>query len=298
MTEQKFKAGFVVLAGLPNVGKSTLLNALTGGKLSIVTAKPQTTRQNILAIRETRGCQAILVDTPGFLAPMYKLQGTMLEEMRRALKNDADMVCFVTEPRLPEPKEEELLKSIEASSLPVIVVINKVDKAKPEEVEKIAAYYQQRLTPAAIARTCAMRCEGIKEVFSAVEKLLPEHERYFPQGEWTNRTERFYVAEMIREKIFLLYKKEIPYSCAVEIETFAEKEGAPDYIRAVIHVERDSQKPILIGSGGKAIKLLRECAQREIEKFTRRKNRLELFVKVSPDWRNNPRVLKELGYIE
>ena len=303
MTTQtnNFHSGFAVLAGLPNAGKSTLLNALAGGLLSPVTDKPQTTRQNILAIIEGENFQVVFVDTPGFLHPRYKLQQTMAACVDRAVGEDADLVLLLVDASAPDlPAHKDLLEKISHVFCPVYLVLTKTDLVR--EPSAVAALEQdlKKALPA-IAKTfkvCAPRAEGVEALKQAVVAAMPQGPAYFPPGQWTDRWERFYAAEFIREQIFKLYKKEIPYSTQVEVEKFTEDLGDKNYIRAVIHVERESQKPILIGKGGAAIAQLRKCAQARIEQFLGRPYRLELQVTVSPDWRNNADLLEKFGYLE
>ena len=303
MTTQtnNFHSGFAVLAGLPNAGKSTLLNALAGGLLSPVTDKPQTTRQNILAIIEGENFQVVFVDTPGFLHPRYKLQQTMAACVDRAVGEDADLVLLLVDASAPDlPAHKDLLEKISHVFCPVYLVLTKTDLVR--EPSAVAALEQEmkKVLPA-IAKTfkvCAPRAEGVEALKQAVVGAMPQGPAYFPPGQWTDRWERFYAAEFIREQIFKLYKKEIPYSTQVEVEKFTEDLGDKNYIRAVIHVERESQKPILIGKGGAAIARLRQCAQARIEQFLGRPYRLELQVTVSPDWRNNADLLEKFGYLE
>lgn len=296
-----FRAGFVVLAGLPNVGKSTLMNRLVGNKLSIVSPKPQTTRSNILAVADGKDYQAVFLDTPGILTPEYELQKSMLASVRKATREDADVLCLITEPRPPLEKESALFGPCLARSRDaggtVILVINKMDmlgekSPGPSIAEDSYSKLLGRLNRS--FRISALNGEGVGDLRSYIIESLPEHPPYYPPGQWTDRCERFYVAELIREQIFNLYSQEIPYFTAVEIETFSEGLGQKDSILAVLHVDRSSQKPILIGKGGRNIKILREKSQVEIEKLTGRKVRLELWVKVTRDWRNDPRFVKML----
>lgn len=300
-SENNFHSGFAVLAGLPNAGKSTLLNALAGGLLSAVTDKPQTTRQNILAITEGDNYQIIFVDTPGFLRPRYKLQQTMASCVERAVGEDADLILLLIDACAPDlPAHTELFKKIEATFCPVYLVLTKTDLVKDKSaLSALEAQVKQALPRIEkVFQVCAPRAKGIEELKTAVAAAMPQSPAYFPPGQWTDRWERFYAAEFIREQIFKLYQKEIPYSTQVEIEKFTEDLGAKNFIRAIIHVERESQKPILIGKGGAAIAKLRERAQKRIQEFLGRPYRLELQVVVSPDWRNNTEMLEKFGYIE
>lgn len=299
--EENFRSGFAVLSGLPNAGKSTLLNALAGGLLSAVTDKPQTTRQNILAIIDGENSQVVFVDTPGFLRPRYKLQQTMAACVDRAVGEDADLVLLLVDASAPDlPAHKELFEKISGVFCPVYLVLTKTDLLKDASAADALEAEIKKALPR-ISRTfrvCAPRARGVEELKNAVSQAMPPSPPYFPPGQWTDRWERFYAAEFIREQIFKLYQKEIPYSTQVEIEKFTEDLGAKNYIRAVIHVERESQKPILIGKGGSSIAKLRERAQKRIEQFLGRPYRLELQVVVSPDWRNNAALLEKFGYIE
>ena len=298
MAEKHFKSGFAVLAGLPNAGKSTLLNKLAGGLLSPVTSKPQTTRQNILAISEEDNYQVVFVDTPGFLQPRYKLQQTMVNAVDRAVGEEADLVVFMLDASAPYNLNAGLVEKLKKVFCPIFLVINKTDlvpdAARLKELEDAA---RKDLPVSRAFCISAAQGKGVDELKQAVIEAMPVSPAYFPPGQWTDRWERFYAAEFIREQIFLLYKKEIPYSTYVEVEKFTEDLGDKNYIRAIIHVERESQKPIIIGKGGAAIAQLRKSAQKRIEEFLGRKYRLELTVTVTPDWRNNTQMLERFGYI-
>lgn len=298
MAEKHFKSGFAVLAGLPNAGKSTLLNKLAGGLLSPVTSKPQTTRQNILAISEGDNYQVVFVDTPGFLQPRYKLQQTMVNAVDRAVGEEADLVVFMLDAAAPYDLNAGLVEKLKQVFCPIFLVINKTDlvqdAARLKELEDAA---RKDLPVSRAFCISAAQGKGVDELKQAIIEAMPVSPAYFPPGQWTDRWERFYAAEFIREQIFLLYKKEIPYSTYVEVEKFTEDLGDKNYIRAIIHVERESQKPIIIGKGGAAIAQLRKNAQKRIEEFLGRKYRLELTVTVTPDWRNNTQMLERFGYI-
>ena len=298
MDDKNFKSGFAVLAGLPNAGKSTLLNKLAGGLLSPVTSKPQTTRQNILAISEEDNYQVVFVDTPGFLQPRYKLQQTMVNAVDRAVGEEADLVVFMLDAAAPYDLNAGLVEKLKQVFCPIFLVINKTDlvpdAARLKELEDAA---RKDLPVSRAFCISAAQGKGVDELKQAIIEAMPVSPAYFPPGQWTDRWERFYAAEFIREQIFLLYKKEIPYSTYVEVEKFTEDLGDKNYIRAIIHVERESQKPIIIGKGGAAIAQLRKSAQKRIEEFLGRKYRLELTVTVTPDWRNNTQMLERFGYI-
>ena len=294
-----FKSGFAVLAGLPNAGKSTLLNQVAGGLLSAVTHKPQTTRQNILAIAEGENYQAVFVDTPGFLTPKYKLQQTMADCVDRAVQEEADVVLFLLDATANYADNAKLVAKLKKAFCPILLVLNKIDLVKDQSVLKSLEEQVKKELP--IKQTfciSAAKGTGIDALKQAVVAALPVSPAYFPAGQWTDRWERFYAAEFIREQIFLLYQQEIPYSTYVEVEKFTENLGDKNFIRANIHVERESQKPIIIGKGGSMIKQLRERSQKRVEEFLGRKYRVELNVVVSPDWRNNKAMLEQFGYID
>ncbi|MBR2082966.1 MAG: GTPase Era [Elusimicrobiaceae bacterium] len=299
MDEKHFKSGFAVLAGLPNAGKSTLLNQVAGGLLSAVTHKPQTTRQNILAIAEGKNYQVVFVDTPGFLTPKYKLQQTMADCVDRAVQEEADVVLFMLDATADYAANAKLVAKLKKVFCPIFLVLNKIDLVKDKSVLKILEEQVKKELPVKqVFAVCAAKGTGLEALKNAVVNVLPTSPAYFPEGQWTDRWERFYVAEFIREQIFLLYQQEIPYSTYVEVEKFTEDLGPKNFIRANIHVERESQKPIIIGKGGSMIKKLRERSQKRIEEFLGRKYRVELNVVVSPDWRNNTSLLERFGYID
>lgn len=299
MTENTNKqAGFIAITGLPNVGKSSLLNFLAGGKLSIISSKPQTTRQNISAIVQEGAAQAVFVDTPGFLNPEYGLQRTMVRNVRQACDDDADLILFVTEPRPITPEEFKLAELVARCGHPVYLAVNKTDTISNKKfAEEAAAALKEKMPVKDTFFVSAKTGAGLKNLRHALLAALPAHEHYFPDGQWTDRWERFYVAEFIREQIFHLFSEEVPYSCAVEIEQFHERKNAPDLIRAVIHVERDTQKGIIVGKGGSMIKQLRENSKPEIEKFLGREVFLELFVKHTAEWRNRRETLEKFDYL-
>ena len=298
MDEHNFKSGFAVLAGLPNAGKSTLLNQLAGGLLSAVTHKPQTTRQNILAIAEGDNYQIVFVDTPGFLKAQYKLQQTMAACVDRAVGEDADVVLFLVDAAADYTANAALVEKLKSVYCPIFLVLNKTDLIKDSTaLDALEARTKKDLKIAKTFRISAVKAVGVEKLKQAVAEVLPPSPPYFPPGQWTDRWERFYAAEFIREQIFLLYQKEIPYSTYVEIEKFTENLGPKNFIRANIHVERESQKPILIGKKGTAIAELRKRSQKRVEEFLGRPCRVELNVVVSPDWRNNSQLLEKFGYI-
>lgn len=294
------KAGYVSLIGKPNVGKSTLLNAMIGTKLSIATSKPQTTRKKVLGILSTDDYQIIFLDTPGILNPEYLLQERMLDVVHHSVK-DADVVLFIidikNDPTGYKTFEDEKVKEIlSEATQKKILVINKIDEAKEHEVENLINDYQKKNIFDKIIATSATMGINIKNLIDEIVELLPEHPKYYPEDQLSDENERFFVSEIIREKVFELYRDEIPYSTEVEIEEFKERENRKDYIRANIIVERETQKPIIIGEKGVAIKRLGKIAREEIERFLEREVFLELFVKVREKWRSNPNFLNRFGY--
>lgn len=295
--ENNFKSGFVVLAGLPNAGKSTLLNAYAGGVLSAVTHKPQTTRQNIMAISDGEDYQITFIDTPGFLTPKYKLQNIMSGALEQAVNEDGDAACLIYDPEQSFAAHENLIRKLAKVTYPVILVFNKTDLVKRADLVNAEAKVKELLDVRSVHYISALKAMGLEELKKDIISALPFSPPYFEKGQWTDRWERFYAAEFVREQIFILYDKEIPYSTQVTIEKFTEDLGDKNYIRAIIHVERESQKPIIIGKGGTAIAKLRQKAQARINDFLGRKYRLELEVRVSPNWRSDSKKLREFGYI-
>ena len=289
------RAGFVSIIGKPNVGKSTLMNALVGERLSIVTSKAQTTRHRILGILNGEDFQLIYSDTPGIIQPKYELHNAMMSFVYSSLE-DADVVLFVTdiyEKHDEEPVVERLRKMVDT---PIILLVNKIDQADQAEVEAKLAYWREQLPNAAeVLPISALNHFGTDGVLALVLERLPIHPEYYPKDELTDKPERFFAAEMVREKIFKLYKKEIPYSCEVVVEEFKEEETIIR-IRGVIYVERNSQKGIVIGQGGEALKKVGTWAREEMEKFFQKKVFLELFVKVNENWRTDPKALSRFGY--
>lgn len=289
------KAGFVNIIGNPNVGKSTLMNNLVGEKLSIVTAKAQTTRHRIMGIVNGEDFQVVYSDTPGILKPNYKLQQSMMEFVMTAL-SDADLLIYVTDVVETVDKNPEIMAMLSQSSTPIIALINKIDLSTQEEVFKLMEKIKQLLPSAEIIPVSALKGFNLDKLVDQIRERLPENPPFFPKDELTDRTMRFFVSEIIREKIFMNYQKEIPYSTEVEIEEYKELENI-DHIRAVIHVLRDSQKGIIIGHQGKSIKKVGTQARKDIEAFTGKKAFLEIFVKVSDDWRDKPERLRQFGYL-
>lgn len=287
------KSGFVNIIGNPNVGKSTLMNALVGERLSIITSKAQTTRKRVMGIVNGDDFQMIYTDTPGIVNPANKLHEQMMGFIGTALQ-DADLFLLVTE--VGESfKNRHVLQRVVDSDIPVILVINKIDLSDQATIQERIAYWQAEIPRAIVIPCSATEGFNVGKIFDTVLQLLPEHAPYFPQDELTDRTMRFFVSEIVREKILLYYQKEIPYSCEVAVESYEEKEGI-DNISCLIFVERDSQKAILIGHQGKAIKKLGTEARRDIEEFTGKRCFLSLHVKVLKDWRNSDRALKSFGY--
>lgn len=287
------KAGFVNIIGNPNVGKSTLMNALVGENLSIITYKAQTTRHRIMGIANGDDFQIIYSDTPGIVNPHYKLHEQMMTFVSSALQ-DADIFLLVTEVG-ESLKNEKTLEYIINSKTPVILVINKIDLSNQQVIKEKIDYWQDIIPRATIIPACATEKFNLDKIFEAIINLLPENPPYFPKDELTDKSMRFFASEIIREKILLHYNKEIPYSTEVAIDEYKEGKDI-DKISAIIFVERDSQKGIILGQGGKMIKKLGIEARKDIEAFTGRKCYLQLFVKVRVNWRNNLKDLKYFGY--
>lgn len=291
------KAGFVSIIGKPNVGKSTLMNALVGEKLSIITPKAQTTRHRILGIVNEESYQIVFSDTPGIIKPLYGLQDSMMSSVKGAL-TDADLILFVTDIN-EQHDENDVLEKIINTIIPMIVLINKIDNATQEQVDEKVAYWQEQLKPKHIFAISALHQYNLEGIMATVLDYLPEHAPYYDKEDLTDRSQRFFVSEIIREKIFFNYKKEIPYSTEVIVTAFKEEQskGGPMVrITAEIVVERDSQKNILIGTGGTMLKKVGMEARKDIEKFLDQKVFLETFVKVIPDWRSKKNYLKNFGY--
>lgn len=298
MTENKsFKSGFVNIIGNPNVGKSTLMNALVGERLSIITSKAQTTRHRIMGIVGGDDFQIVYSDTPGILRPNYKLQESMMGFVRGALK-DADVILYVTDTvEKGDDASEEIIEKIKLSAIPTIVVINKIDLSNQGQLESLVELWHQRLPEAKIVPVSALGGFNVGGVFDTIMTLLPEGMPYYEEGTLTDRPMRFFASEIIREKIFLNYEKEIPYSVEIVIDEYRE-EPTIDRIMATIYVARDSQKGIIIGHKGEMLKKVGTSARIELEKFIGKKVFLQLHVKVDEGWRNSSRQLKRFGYIE
>lgn len=289
-----FKSGFVNIVGNPNVGKSTLMNIMVGEKISIITAKSQTTRHRIMGVVTTDDYQIVYSDTPGVLKPVYKLQESMLRYSQSALE-DADVILYITDVLETKTKNRFFLDMINRINTPIILLINKIDLTDQAKAEEIAQEWQKLIPMAEIHPISALHKFNTEKLLERIVELLPENPPYFEKDRLTDKPERFFVSEIIREKILTRYSKEIPYSVQVEIESFKEE---TDIIRigCVIYVIRDSQKGIIIGQGGKALKSVGTEARKSLEAFFGKKIFLEIFVKVSKDWRNNTGRLKNFGY--
>ena len=297
MTTEKnrhHRAGFVNIIGNPNVGKSTLMNALVGEKLSIVTAKAQTTRHRIMGIVNGEDYQIVYSDTPGILKPNYRLQQSMMNFVETAI-GDADIILYVTDTVEKGDKNDEYIAKLKKIQCPVVLVINKIDISTQEQVLELMGWWKEQLPDAIIFPASAQEKFNLDNIFDAIVANLPEAPAWFDKDVFTDKNLRFFASEIVREKIFLNYKEEIPYSCEVAVEEF--KEGAERYdISAVIYVMRDSQKGIIIGKGGKSLKTVGTQARIEMEDFFQKKVFLSLFVKVDPDWRESKKELRKFGY--
>ena len=291
-----FRAGYVAVIGLPNVGKSTLLNHLLKQKISIVTAKPQTTRKNVLGILNGNAHQIVFLDTPGILDPQYNLQKVMMRSVKSAIK-DADIIVYmmdILDTRLKPAAVKAQLAGV--SARPVILAINKIDKVDKQNILPFIQKYRDIHAFKSIIPISAEQDDGLDQLVADMVGSLPFSPPYYPTDYISDQQERFFVAEIIREKIFSLYSKEVPYATHVDIEEFSESEDRKDLIRAVIYVERKTQKSILIGKKGQSLKQVGASARIDIERFLGRPVFLSLFVKVSPDWRKKDRLLRQLGY--
>lgn len=294
------KVGYVSIIGLPNVGKSTLLNAILKQKISIVTPKPQTTRKKILGILSESNYQIIFLDTPGIVKPAYLLHEKMLEEVKESIK-DADVIVLMfdvsSQSRIKESEENEVIKElIQQNNKPIVLALNKVDSITQEQAQQLVDYYESMKRFKSTIPIAASLNFNIDRLIQEIVELLPEGEKFYPDDIISEATERFFVSEIIREKIFELYEDEIPYSTEVIIADFKERTTGKDFVSAEIIVERDSQKPIIIGKEGKAIKKLGEVARKAIEEFLQKEVYLELRVKVKEKWRSNEKMLKYFGY--
>ena len=294
------KAGFVSIIGKPNVGKSTLMNALIGEKLSIITSKPQTTRKKILGILSDENYQIIFQDTPGILNPEYLLQQRMLDYVFQSVK-DSELVLFIIDVNAdPDGTEtlndERVAKILDEAKTKKILVVNKIDLSNQTAVENLINSLSARNIFEKILPISASEGFNLSSVTDSIVELLPEHPKYFPDDQLSDENERFFVSEIIREKVFERYRDEIPYSTEIIIAEFKERENAKDYISAEIVVEKETQKPIILGAKGDAIKRLGQEARAAIEKFLQKEVYLELRVKVREKWRSNPTMLKSFGY--
>lgn len=288
------KSGFVNIIGNPNVGKSTLMNALVGEKLSIITSKAQTTRHRIMGIVNGEDFQIVYSDTPGILKPAYKLQESMMNFVQGAV-DDADVILYVTDTVEQSDRSQNIIDRINNSGIPTIVVINKIDLTTPEQLDILASQWQAKIPQAVIIPVSAKEKVGMTGVLDAILERLPEGEPFYPKDTLTDKTLRFFASEIIREKILLNYDKEIPYCCEIEIDTYKE-EPTIDRISATIYVARQSQKGIVIGHKGEKLKRVGQKAREDMERFLGKKVFLQLFVKVQDDWRNSERQLRRFGY--
>ncbi|WP_159522313.1 GTPase Era [Sunxiuqinia indica] len=288
------KSGFVNIIGNPNVGKSTIMNSLVGERLSIITKKMQTTRHRIKGIVSGEDFQIVYSDTPGILKPNYKLQESMMKFVNTAL-SDADVIIYVTDVVEKPDKNAEYLEKVRKSNAPVIVLVNKIDLSNQGDVMKLYEYWKDLLPAADVFAVSATERFNIGPIFDRIIELLPEAPPYFPKDELTDRNDRFFVSEIIREKILLYYQKEVPYSVEIEVEEFKEEEELLR-LRCVINVARDSQKGILIGHKGAALKKVGTQARKDMEEFFQKKVFMELYVKVAKDWRDKDRMLGNFGY--
>lgn len=288
------KAGFVNIIGNPNVGKSTLMNAFVGERLSIITSKAQTTRHRILGIVNGEDFQVVLSDTPGIIKPAYELQQSMMEFVRSAF-DDADVLLYLVEIGEKSIKDEDFLRRITNSEVPVLLLINKIDTGDEERLNEALEHWQEQVPNAEVFAISALKNFGVPEVFKRILELLPESPPFYPKDQLTDKPERFFVNEIIREKILKHYKKEIPYSVEIDTEEFHEDDDIIR-IRSVIMVERDSQKGIIIGHKGTALKRVGVEARKDLETFFAKKVHLETYVKVNKNWRSNSRQLKRFGY--
>jgi GTP-binding protein Era len=288
------KAGFVNIIGNPNVGKSTLMNAFVGEKLSIITSKAQTTRHRILGIVNGEDFQMILSDTPGIIKPAYQLQESMMDFVKSAF-DDADVLIYMVEIGEKELKDEAFFNKITSSKIPVLLLLNKIDKSDQEQLEEQVQSWAIKVPNAEIYAISALEGFQVKEVFNRIIELLPDSPPFYPKDQLTDKPERFFVNETIREKILMHYKKEIPYAVEIDTEEFFEEEDIIR-MRSVIMVERETQKGIIIGHKGSALKRVGIEARKDLEKFFGKQVHLELYVKVNKNWRNDQKQLKRFGY--
>ncbi len=290
----KHKAGFVNIIGNPNVGKSTLMNAFVGERLSIITSKAQTTRHRILGIVNGDDFQILFSDTPGIIKPAYELQASMMDFVKSAFE-DADVLIYMVEIGEKELKDDRFFEKIKNATIPVLLLINKIDKSTQEEVEEKLQYWKEKVPNAEIFLISALENFNIQAVFEKIIEVLPESPPFYPKDQLTDKPERFFVNEAIREKILMHYKKEIPYAVEVDTEEFFESDKIIK-IRSVVMVERETQKGIIIGHKGSALKRVGTEARKDLQKFFGKKIHLELYVKVNKNWRNDKRQLRRFGY--
>jgi len=290
----KHRSGFVNIIGNPNVGKSTIMNALVGEKLSIITPKVQTTRHRIMGIVNGEDFQIVYSDTPGIIKPRYELQESMMSFVKGAL-TDADIVLYVTDVTEKTAEGNEYLDRIKKSGVPVIVTVNKIDLSNQAAVETILGLWNKEFPQSPVIPVSAINGFNLNTLLDSITERLPESPPYFPKDQLTDKYEKFFASEIIREKILFNYQKEIPYSVEIEIESFKE-ESSLIRIRALIHVARDSQKGIIIGHRGDKLKKVGTEARRDMEEFFSKKVFLELYVKVTKEWRDKPLVLRRFGY--
>ena len=288
------KAGFVNIIGNPNVGKSTLMNAFVGERLSIITSKAQTTRHRILGIVNGEDFQVVLSDTPGIIKPAYEMQKSMMDFVKSAFE-DADVLIYMVEIGEKELKDEDFFNKIIHSKIPVLLLLNKIDKSNQEQLEEQIDLWKSKVPNAEIFPISALENFNVKEVFDRILQLLPQSPPYYPKDALTDKPERFFVNETIREKILLNYDKEIPYAVEIETEEFLEDDKIIR-IRSVIMVERDTQKGIIIGHKGSALKKVGMQAREDLEQFFGKQIHIELCVKVNKDWRSNAYQLRRFGY--
>ena len=294
MEEKKYKSGFVNIVGNPNVGKSTLMNKLVGEKLSIITAKAQTTRHRILGVVNEANYQIVFSDTPGVIQPHYNLQSSMMKFVKSAFQ-DADVFLYMVEIGEKALKDASFFERLKTTNIPILLLINKIDKSDQAGVEKAIDYWKEELPKAKLIPISAMEGFGVPQIMDEIVEMLPEGTPYFPTDALTDKPERFFVSEIIREKILLNYQKEVHYSVEVVVETFKEEETIIR-IGAIINVARETQKGIIIGHQGKALKKVGTQARKDLEVFFGKKVFLELFVKVIKNWRDNEQDLKRFGY--
>ena len=299
-SEGAFKAGFAALLGRPNAGKSTLTNALLGSKLSIISSKPQTTRHSILGIVEGAGYQLCLLDTPGLLPkPADPLQHALRRAAKRAAHEDADVLVLLVEPQPPDAETVRELSALSRGAAPVILALNKIDlPVPPGRHDQVVAAYSEAVKPAAVVRLSALKKQGVEELKREIVARLPASPPFYEPGQLSDRWERFFASELIREQVFALYGDELPHATAVVVEQYREAEGRPDQVMATLYVERDGQKGILIGDKGRALHNLQARARSAIAAFVGRPVELDLWIKVRKNWRKDPKSLKEFGYLE